>query len=429
MALNGTTFAAMLKSYYESNDRIENLAYTARPATALIQKKTDWGGEDDGYKIPVQYNDAQGLSASYTVMQANRGNTQSARFSLGRKRIYSSVQISRETLKAAKDSKLAFMEARRSQIDSMINNVANDIEHALFRDGSGVVGRFSSKSGNVVTLLDAKDVRFFNVGAKFQGLAGAAAAYDPSELDEALLNSGEVYTVTAVDRGAGKVTFDNIGSTIAQYDYFVQYGAAYAFTDATTTASTWKKLRGFSAWLKNPADSDWATTFNGVDRSVDKERLGGVYYDAAAASVDTEVALINAGALLHAAGGKPDVVFMHPLRVALLAQLMDGHGSTRTDRTIMQKEGGKISFKSIVLNTGAGEIDVISAPACPYNEGFMLQLDTWTLASLDKVPHLVLDDGGAARADSTTDSLNIEVAAYLDLGCRAPGYNCRIKFA
>lgn len=429
MALNGTTFAAMLKSYYESNDRVENLALTARPATALIQKKTDWGGEDDGYKIPVVYNDAQGVSPSYTVMAANRGNTSSVRFSLGRKKLYSSVQISRETLKAAQNNKLAFMEARRSQIDSMINNVANDIEHALFRDGSGVVGRFASKSSNTVTLTDVRDVRAFNVGAKFQGLAAAASAYNPAELDEALLNSGEVYTVTAVDRSQGKVTFDNIGSTMDANDYFVQYGAAYAFSDATTTANTWKKIRGFASWLKNPADSDWATTFNGVDRSVDKERLGGIYYDAAAASVDTEVALINAGALVIAAGGKPDVVFMHPLRVALLAQLMDGHGATRTDRTIVQKEGGKISFKSILLNTGAGEVDVISAPACPYNEGYMLQLDTWTLASLDKAPHLVLDDGGAARADSASDSLNIEVAAYLDLGCRAPGYNCRIKFA
>lgn len=426
MALNGTTFAAMLKSYYESNDRIENLAFTARPATALIQKKTDWGGEDDGYKIPVQYNDAQGLSASYTVMQANRGNTQSARFSLGRKRIYSSVQISRETLKAAKDSKLAFMEARRSQIDSMINNVANDVEHALFRDGSGVKGRVGAINSTVVTLLDVKDVRFFSVGQVFQAIPATDADYDPADIVDAV--RGTDYTVTAVSRSDGKVTFNAVTS-MAVNDYLVLKGDAYAFSDTTSTADTWKKLRGFSAWLKNPADSDWATSFNGVNRSVDKERLGGVYYDAAAASVDTEVALITAGALLHAAGGKPDVVFMHPLRVALLAQLMDGHGSTRTDRTIMQKEGGKISFKSIVLNTGAGEVDVISAPACPYNEGFMLQLDTWTLASLDKVPHLVLDDGGAARADATTDSLNIEVAAYLDLGCRAPGYNCRIKFA
>lgn len=431
MALNGTTFAAMLKSYYLSNDRVQNLAYTNRPATALIRKDTGWSGEDDGFKIPVAYDDVQTRSASYAVITANRGQTSTVRFSLGRKRNYSSVQISRETMKAADKDRLAFMKARRSQIDSMINNMANDVEHALFRDGTGVIGRVSSVSSTTVTLLDAKDVRFFSVNKKCQFLAGSTAAYSASEAIGNLLESGLVGTVTAVDRSAGTVTFDQVTTTpaLGQYDYIVAYGDAYKFTDATSTVDTYKKIRGFSAWLKNPADSDWGTAFNGVNRSVDKEKLGGIYYDAAAASVDTEVALINAGALANAAGANPDVVFLHPLRVALLAQLMDGHGASRTDRTRMQSEKGKISFKSIVLNTGAGEVDVISAPACPYNEGFMLQLDTWVLASLDEVPHLVLDDGGAARADSTYDALNIEVAAYCDLGCTAPGYNVRIKFA
>lgn len=432
MALNGTTFAAMLKSYYLSNDRVQNLAYTNRPATALIRKDTSWGGEDDGFKIPVAYDDVQTRSASYAVITANRGQTSSVRFSLGRKRNYSSVQISRETMKAADKDKLAFMKARRSQIDSMINNMANDNEFSLFRDGSGVLGRVGSISGNTVTLSDARDVRFFSVNKKVQWLAGAASAYSVSETQGALLDSAIVSTVDAVDRSAGTVTFNQVPSTYptnAANDYIVGYGDAYAFSDATSTANTYKKIRGFAAWLKNPADSDWGTAFNGVVRSVDKEKLGGIYYDAAAASVDTEVALINAGALANAAGGNPDVVFLHPLRVALLAQLMDGHGASRTDRTRMQSEKGKISFKSIVLNTGAGEVDVISAPACPYNEGYMLQLDTWVLASLDDMPHLVLDDGGAARADSTYDALNIEVAAYGDLGCTAPGYNVRIKFA
>lgn len=429
MALNGTTFAAMLKSYYLSNDRVQNLAYTNRPATALIRKDTGWGGEDDGFKIPVAYDDVQTRSASYAVITANRGQTSTVRFSLGRKRNYSSVQISRETMKAADKDRLAFMKARRSQIDSMINNMANDVEHALFRDGSGVVGRVSSVNSTTVTLLDPKDVRFFSVNKKCQFIASSTAAYTPAETLGALMDTALVGTVTAVDRSQGTVTFNQVASGLNQYDYIVGYGDAYAFSDATSTADTYKKIRGFQAWLKNPADSDWATAFNGVVRSVDKEKLGGIYYDAAAASVDTEVALINAGALANAAGANPDVVFLHPLRVALLAQLMDGHGATRTDRTRMQSEKGKISFKSIMLNTGAGEVDVIAAPACPYNEGFMLQLDTWVLASLDEVPHLVLDDGGAARADSTYDALNIEVAAYCDLGCTAPGYNVRIKFA
>lgn len=429
MALNGTTFAAMLKSYYLSNDRVQNLAYTNRPATALIRKDTGWGGEDDGFKIPVAYDDVQTRSASYAVITANRGQTSTVRFSLGRKRNYSSVQISRETMKAADKDRLAFMKARRSQIDSMINNMANDVEHALFRDGSGVVGRVSSVNSTTVTLLDPKDVRFFSVNKKCQFIASSTAAYTPADTLGALMDTALVGTVTAVDRSQGTVTFNQVASGLNQYDYIVGYGDAYAFSDATSTADTYKKIRGFQAWLKNPADSDWATAFNDVVRSVDKEKLGGIYYDAAAASVDTEVALINAGALANAAGANPDVVFLHPLRVALLAQLMDGHGASRTDRTRMQSEKGKISFKSIVLNTGAGEVDVIAAPACPYNEGFMLQLDTWVLASLDEVPHLVLDDGGAARADSTYDALNIEVAAYCDLGCTAPGYNVRIKFA
>lgn len=416
MSLSTTNFAAMLKRYYLANNKVENLARQGRQLLSLLPKQTDFGGEE--MKVPVLFADPASRSASYAVMAANRGRTQQVAFTITRKRSYASVQFTREVMKAAEYDKLAFMRARTTQINGMINHHANDLELDLFRDGTGVRGRRAGAlAGNIITLSDPADAWNFEVGM----LLGAADGTGPS--DTVRVGASPVIKV---DRVAGTVEVANAGA-IASFtadDYLFNHGDQPSFTDATT-ATGFKKVRGLQAWL--PATVGGSDSFNGVNRSIDRERLAGNYYDAAANSDDVEEAFINGGARLYTASGAANnlVGLIHPTKFAELAQLLDN----QVQRSKVQTDDAKVSFKSIEIHTGAGTIDVISAPACPKNEAFVLDLKTWCLASLDKAPHLLIDDGGAAFRQGDADALNVEIGHYADLYCKAPVKNLRIKLA
>lgn len=429
---NSTNFAAMLRVYYEKK-KPASLVLEGRPGIAFCEKDTGWRGNGT-FDIPLMYADVQSTSSSYTDMKDNRGKTTQTKFQLTRVRQYSGIQMDRETMLSADDDQFAFMKLVTSQTDSMHNAFGNALEQQFFGDRTGVIGQVTSAGsttvtlGEEVTLSKASDIRNFDLGKRVNFIAKTTSlGYTEADADNA--TTGTTYYVTAVDRSNYKVTFNAVPAN-CDYDLIVGEGDAYADTDAAGQVAGWKKGAGLKSWLKNPADSDWATTFFGVDRSVDKQRLGGIFHDAAAASEDLEEALISAGAKAANVGAKPDIVYMNPLRVAELARILDGKiASTDGERTKVQSNDAQISFKSIGVWTGAGLLPVVAAPACDYNEAYMLQKNTWLLASVKECPMLLTDGGGSLHQDGVYDALTIDVGAYYNFACRAPGYNVRIKLA
>lgn len=429
---NSTNFAAMLRVYYEKK-KPASLVLEGRPGIAFCEKDTGWRGNGT-FDIPLMYADVQSTSSSYTDMKDNRGKTTQTKFQLTRVRQYSGIQMDRETMLSADDDQFAFMKLVTSQTDSMHNAFGNALEQQFFGDRTGVIGQVATTAttvtlGKEITLTKASDIRNFDVGKRVNFIAATAAGYTEADADNSLVAVTRI--VTAVDRSNYKVTFNGVDDdTTVQWDLIVGEGDAYADTDAAGQVAGWKKGSGLKTWLKNPADSDWATLFYGVDRSVDKQRLGGIFHDAAAASEDLEEALISAGAKAANVGAKPDIVYMNPLRVAELARILDGKiASTDGERTKVQSNDAQISFKSIGVWTGAGLLPVVAAPACDYNEAYMLQKNTWLLASVKECPMLLTDGGGSLHQDGVYDALTIDVGAYYNFACRAPGYNVRIKLA
>ncbi len=404
-ALDLTSFAAALKTLY-SDRKIHDLTYKNAPFLAMVSKDTNFVG--DSVKHPLKFGNIKGRSATFTTAQTNKAASNYAAFTVTRVRDYGLASIDNETLEASKTDKGAFMRAAQAEIDSAFAGLGRSLASAIYRSGTGSIGVVGAVSTTSLTLASVGDVTNFEVGMKLQ-----ASATDGS----ALVNSGAAATITAINRETGVLTAGvDWTTTIAALTagYFL-----YAEGDAQSAASARTKISGLQAWL--PVSAPSATLFFGVDRSVDTTRLGGVRYDASALSI--EEGLVNAVSRVTTEGGKPDAIFINPIK---MRDLINSLGS-KVQYT--SHKVGEIGFESVKLMTDNGPVSVFSDLNCPQAYAFVLQMDTWQLKSLGKAPRLLDSDGNKMLRDGSADSVEVRCGYYGNLVCDAPGYNAIVTLS
>jgi hypothetical protein len=401
MALDLTTFASALKVHYTS-DRVENMTYQDNPLVALIPKMEDFGGKN--LPIPILYGNPQGRSASFVNAQANKTNSQLKDFTLTRARDYSLASIDNETLEASKGNANAFMEAATTEIDGAIHSAARSMAIAMYGTGSGKIGQIASGQATAtITLVEPEDITNFEKG---QTLVVSATNGGGS------VRSGTV-VVVGLDRDAGTVTASAAWSTAISGTSALDFVFVQGDYDA--------KLKGLAAWL--PAVAPTAgDNFFGVDRSADASRLGGIRFDGSAMPI--EEALTKAASRAAREGAKPTHCMMS---YSKYADLENSLGSKV--QYIDMKVNAEISFRGIQINGPRGPIKVVPDQNCPNDRAFMLQLDVWKLYSLGKAPKILDADGLKMLRDSASDSVEIRVGYYAQMGCRGPGMNVNIKLS
>jgi hypothetical protein len=218
-------------------------------------------------------------------------------------------------------------------------------------------------------------------------------------------------TVNGIDRDSGVITVDAltaIAATVgaATNDYVFQQGDYDA------------RLSGLRAWVPDSAPA--STAFFGVDRTADVTRLGGIRFDGSAMPI--EEALIGAASRVAREGGKPGHCFMNYSKFADLEKAL---GSKV--QYVDVKANAEIGFRGIQINGPRGPIKVIPDQNCPSKRAFMLQMDVWKLYTLGKAPRILDADGMKMLREAASDSVEIRVGWYGQMGCRAPGHNVNIK--
>jgi len=276
---------------------------------------------------------------------------------------------------------------------------------ALYRSGSGSIGRVSSTStvaSTTISLSNPDDVTNFEVG-----MVIVASTADGGGSVE----SGSV-TVTGIDRDLGTLSaaanWSTGIATIATGDYLFKAGD-YDL-----------KIKGLQAWLPNSAPS--STAFFSVDRTSDVSRLGGIRFDGSGMPI--EEALVKAASRAAREGAKPDYCFMNYSKYADLENAL-GSKVIYTDMKI----NAEISFRGILINGPRGPIKVIPDQNCPSDRAFMLQLNVWKLYSLGKAPQILDTDGLKMLRQASADGVEVRIGYYAQVGCRAPGFNVNIKLA
>jgi hypothetical protein len=400
---NLTNMNAALKELYEGQV-VENLVYADNPTLAMIKKKTDMGGK---YRPqPVVWGTSQGRSQDFATAQANQTGNSISSFLLTRVHDYSIATIDNETMLASATDKMTFLEGSKLVIDGAIRTITNSLAGALFRSGTGSIGKISSISTGVITLTNVPDVAQFEVNQVLQANSSDGGGSPRAALGYVIAVNRKSGTVTVSATSGGSA---GTPSGWTANDYLLVQGDNNA------------KLKGFAAWLPSTAPNS-GESFFGVDRSADT-RMYGLAYDGSSQSI--EEAIIDASAQLAREGGKPDVFITNYASYAALEKAL---GSKV--QYVDMKGPAEIAFRGIMVNGANSMIKVFPDRSCQAATGWLLQMNTWTLYSLGDAPHILrYGDGLEMLRVYNADAGEVRVGYYAQLGCSAPGWNSNVALS
>lgn len=414
------------------NALLKELYPEGLPAQIMMRKhlllskiKKDGDAYGDHIVVPVIYDNPAGRSADMAALLGATGPigpTQSKKFNVFLASDYAGTWINELTIRKAANDRGAFVNARKFEVDGLLRQLGNSLAHGLYRDGSGTTGRGDGAwtiTGNVITLLQRADTKFFNLGMQLDFIANSGGS--PSGAPRALAATFRV-VITKMSEDAGTLTcaLDSNGAAVTNISTYYtslantdfispvgDYNSAFATTGAV-------KIRGLQAWIPliEPVGGD---NFWGVDRSVFPTRLAGHRLnDPTAPTEDSIMALAE---VMHERGAAPDIALVSPRQFTKISKRLnlkveyDGAGGQ-----------ANYGFMSCAIATSAGMIPVYADSDCPEDRGYLLTQDTWRIKHLG-LPEIVTTDGLSALRRPGLDQIEIRCRYYAQPVCYAPAEN------
>lgn len=363
--------------------------------------------------IDVGSGAPQGVGPVFSTAKANKSASVADEFGITPFSYYSVFSIEGRLMRQAKaaGNKALLVAPLARESKNAINQWKRDISAFLHGNGGGALSQMdgaSDMTGAVITLKDITKIRFFDrnmslTTASTDGTSGA-------------VNAGKV-TVKAVNRRLGTITINEascVGAmpAVVNTHYLLREGV---FGNV---------LQGFDAWV--PASDPTATLFNGVDRSVDTERLGGIRVDATG-KTPLVAAQMAAGAV-YDSHGNPDLYILNTQDWQNLRNDLQSAGSlryTQAPAAPIGKFKPGMKYDAIEIMGPGGSFKVVADADAPLGVGKMLQTDTWTLASTGELVSMI---GDGQMQEEAADAFESRFVGDLNMYTEAPGYNARVIF-
>lgn len=388
-----------------------DVLYKNHPFLASLKKSNNFKG--DTFKVPMRYSPEPGGSATFASALANRGPSGYSRFSISRRKDYAVGSIETEAVRAALGGgEGAIVDALKTVVMGLRNTASRSLAISAYRNGGGARAQATSgMASNVVQLLNPKDIVNFEVGMVLDGSAadgtsGAATA------------GAAAAKIVAIDRSLGTLTNDASANWNAATGINGLLANWYLFRQGDFGAT----IQGLDAWIPPTVT---ATPFNGVNRTIDEERLAGCRITPTTAGYTystVEGACLALLERIYLAGGAPDRIYTHPQRYRRLTEEL----GARRQYTKVDVEQAKISFRGILIDGQGGPATVISDPNCQKDVIWALTQDTWEMKTLGEIASVLDDDGNAAwLRESDNDSLQMRLATFGNIYCDAPAWNGR----
>lgn len=406
MALDLTAIANALKTLYR-DDLLEELVFKRNPFLAMVPKYEGFSSKD--MKFPLLYGNPQSVSADFTTAQAAAvaaASSKWAGFSVSRATKHGVAIVSGDTIASTRDDKGSFVRALKSEVDGMLNAMTNRLSVELFGAGWGDLGAIGAINSATVTLANINDIVKVEVGQQH--------VFAASQHADALRDSADYLTVSAVDRSLGTVTYD---AAVSNVSLAAVGDKIFCKGDRQNSASPSELcMLGIEAWI--PASAPSSSLFGGQDRTVDVTRLSGCRQDSSGQPL--EEALIDADAAVFREGGELTHFLVTPKNFAELAKAM---GSRVRYQPQM---AGKIGFSSILVAGQGGDIAVVADRNVPSDRIYGITLDSWELCSDKKIVRINDDDGLTMLRQSSADGVEVRGVSRAQLICHAPAHNINV---
>lgn len=265
---------------------------------------------------------------------ADAGNQGYSRMFVDQRKLMSRLRLTWEVMQDSTANEGAFISARKSEMQYLIDDMARRDEYALNSDGRGVLATFTSASGAVLTIANPGGITNSNFGNRFISVGMFIGAVDPST--GALRTS--IRRVISVASGGGTITVDS--STLTGWtasDYIVQV-ANSSVTDILDTSYE-------HAWWGLMAlvdDGTYRASYFGLDRTTVPAYSS--YVTASTGALSTDLIQRVSDVVDQKLNGKVSNILCHHSTRRLVIQLTDAD-RRYMGASLLRPDPGTIAFK------------------------------------------------------------------------------------
>lgn len=408
-AETSATYAELLKEAWPQDDIYEEVCRQGG-LLPILPKDTDFYEE---YRhIIVGYGTGQGVGAGFGGAKAAKSADSQAEFKIPLRTYYSMFSIDRLLRKRSQKKRGAILPALDRKAKNALIAWRRDMAHLLYGTGVGDIGRVLSFTGSTITLATATDIRKFERYMQIEsstdntGVAGVKAG---------------VGTIASVVRSATTSTITLTGTVASQMPNLANNDYLYRSSNYNAV------VIGLAKQLPATAPTAGDNLYS-LDRSVDAQRLAGVLTDATGLS-PRESALLSAKDVDDAGPGMPDTYVISSTDYYNLQLELQSAGAMITTKVTAAPIGDYnfgIEYDAIQFMGPRGKIKAIADADSPIGVGWMLELDTWKLASCGELVAWDDDGGGRDHREENSDTYEYRAAGDLAFYCEAPGNNGRV---
>lgn len=272
---------------------------------------------------------------------ADAGQQGYARFHIDQKKLMSRLRLTYEVMQDSTSTEGAFISARKSEMQYLIDDMARRDEYALASDGRGVLALVDDADPDDDTTLELDapgGITNDNFGNRFISAGMYIGFVNPST--GALRASTTKAKVTAVNSDGTDVTVDslsNIGTAAVNSDYVVQV-ASSGTTDVLDTSYE-------HAWWGLMAlvdDGTYRDSYFGVTRA--DVPATSAYVTASTGILSTDLIQRVSDVVDQKLGGRISIILCHHSIRRLVIQLTDGD-RRYSGASLMRPEPGTVAFK------------------------------------------------------------------------------------
>ena len=366
-----------LKKYY-LGVVAEQLNTAANPLLAKIGQSTAdvWGKE---VRRLAQYgvNGGVGAGTEEGDLPAAAGNNYE-QFVTTLKNLYGTIEISDKAIRASENSAGAFVNLLNAEMEGLLRSSSFNFGRMLFGDGSGILCKVASVSGNVVTVDSVKNI--------IEGMV-----VDFMDGDTAVTGATG-RRITAIDRALKKFTV-----TGAALDSTLSGGEGVCVQGSYNL-----ELTGLGAIFKDSG------TLYGLDRAAHSWMIP--YMQDSVGEIDETVIQKAIDHLEETAGSRVDfIVCSWGVKRALQAYFSQYKRIT----DVMELAGG---YKAMSYNG----IPVVADRFCPEGTMYLLNTADFCLHQLCDWKWLEGDDGRVIRQIPGKPLYTATLVKYADLICTRP---------
>ncbi len=393
-ASTSTTVAFVFRRRY-SDRQVSDITMRDHPSYTRIAKREGLGGQDFVYGIVT--GDPQGVANTFSAAQSADEVLKGEQFVCTDVQKYGYITLDGPSMLRNKANQGKLIDLVTRTTDGILKALGYDIAFDLFRNGTGVRGRRSSISGNIVTLTDQRDVDNFKRGMTLIASPNANGSSPRTGTSK----------VIKIDRQGKKITLDD-ASTIASFadnDYLLRSGSASNSIDGMGSCTP----------LAAPTTG---TLFRNVERTNDVEALSGTRIDDVTRFPEEMIG--DLAVQLSLMGRRIERATIYPVAFQSMVKRLGAKV------TYMTPGGtGKIGFQELMLYAAGYAIPVTADPDILSTEVRVWSEDAHELCYLgDEVVHIIRDDGKPNLRQTGNDGIEVRarfVGNYLQPDTSAHG--------